>query len=479
MVMDIHNLQGIRMLFIDDCKAEQEQIAQLLQDMEIQCSYASNSREALTLLLQEKFDIIFIDYMMPEEDGITALCKILGTHTCDEIPIVVVADSHAGLARQNYLNAGFTGYLEKPITKERLFNTILHCINLTIGNEPDEYTINQVLVVDDDEMNLFLAKRILEAQFDVHTVSSGKQALQYLQNHTINLILLDIHMPEMDGFTFFSIIKKDPLLKEIPIICLTADNDPASELKCFELGAIDFITKPFIAQIMLQRINRILDLELLQKSLQKEVERKTLSLNRRSRQLNRLTIQVMTTLAKTIDAKDKYTNGHSIRVAEYSKMIAQKLNMTLHEQEDIYYIGLLHDIGKIGIPDEIINKPSGLTDEEYTIIKTHPVIGSEILAEMSELPEIALGARWHHERYDGRGYPDGLKGENIPLIARIIGVADAYDAMSSKRSYRDVLPQAYIREEIQKCMGTQFDPEIAKLMIQIIDEDKEYHLREW
>jgi len=348
-----------------------------------------------------------------------------------------------------------------------------------IAAHPESDTTSRILVIDDDEMNLLIAKKILAERYEVIPVTSGELAFKYLENHMVDLILLDIRMPKMDGFIFLTLVKENPKLKDIPVICLTADNELESEVKGFELGAVDFITKPFIAAVMFQRVARILELRRLQKELQKEVEKKTLSLNLRSRQLNRLTIQVMMTLAGTIDAKDKYTNGHSIRVAEYSKMIAAKMNMTTNEQEDIYYIGLLHDIGKIGIPDEIINKTSRLTDEEYDVIKTHPVIGSEILAKMSELPGIAVGARWHHERYDGTGYPDGLAGEKIPLIARIIGVADAYDAMSSKRSYRDVLSQKVIFEEIKRCSGTQFDPKVAAVMLQIIAEDAEYKLREW
>lgn len=342
----------------------------------------------------------------------------------------------------------------------------------------DDIRTSHILVVDDDEMNLLIAKRILSKYFDVATVMSGKEAFTYLEVNPVDLILLDICMPEMDGFMFMKLIKERVGLKDIPIICLTADNEEESEVKCFELGAVDFITKPFVDQIMFQRTSRTLELALLQKELQQEVERKTQKLDKRSRQLKRMTNQVMKTLAGTIDAKDKYTNGHSVRVAQYSAMIAAEMNMSRDEQDNIYYIGLLHDIGKIGVPDDIINKTTKLTDEEYAIIKTHPVIGSEILEKMSELPDIMVGARWHHERYDGKGYPDGLAGENIPLVARIIGVADAYDAMSSTRSYRGVLPQEVIRQEIEKGSGTQFDPAIATIMIQLIDGDTEYILRE-
>ena len=194
--------------------------------------------------------------------------------------------------------------------------------------------------------------------------------------------------------------------------------------------------------------------------------------------MERLSSQIMVTLAGTIDAKDKYTKGHSSRVAEYAVKIAEKLGKSEKEQENIYYLGLLHDIGKIGIPDGIINKTTRLTDEEYELIKTHPVIGAEILENISELPELVMGAKWHHERYDGRGYPDGLKGDAIPEMARIIGVADAYDAMTSNRSYRDVLPQDVVRGEIEKGKGTQFDPLFADKMLEMIDEDVDYQMRE-
>lgn len=183
-------------------------------------------------------------------------------------------------------------------------------------------------------------------------------------------------------------------------------------------------------------------------------------------------------LVEAIDAKDNYTNGHSKRVAEYSVMIGEKAGKTKEELEELYLIALLHDVGKIGIPNAIINKNGKLTDEEYDIIKTHPVIGKDILSKISISPKLSIGAHYHHERYDGRGYPDGLFGHEIPEVARIIAVADTYDAMSSKRSYRDVLPKEKIRAELEKGIGTQFDPEFAKIMIDLMDSDKDYQMRE-
>ncbi len=192
----------------------------------------------------------------------------------------------------------------------------------------------------------------------------------------------------------------------------------------------------------------------------------------------RITLQSMYTLAKTIDAKDRYTNGHSRRVAKYARMIGEWLGLSGSDIEDLYNMAMLHDIGKIGVPDEIINKPTALTNEEYYVVKSHPAIGYDILSEMPELKHIGIGARWHHERYDGKGYPDGLEGDQIPLKARIISVADAYDAMTSNRSYRQYMPQDAVREELVKGKGTQFDPKIAQIMLDIMKEDKDYELRE-
>lgn len=179
------------------------------------------------------------------------------------------------------------------------------------------------------------------------------------------------------------------------------------------------------------------------------------------------TTQVIETLVGTIDAKDKYTNGHSILVAKYSKMIAEKLGKSHEECKQIYYVGLLHDIGKIGVPDEIINKTARLTDEEFAIIKTHPDVGYKLLRNLTKIENVSIGAHYHHERFDGRGYPEGLKGEEIPEIARIIAVADTYDAMTSNRSYRTAMSQEKVRGELEKGKGTQFDAKFAEVMLEI------------
>lgn len=223
--------------------------------------------------------------------------------------------------------------------------------------------------------------------------------------------------------------------------------------------------------LILVVIQQVDDIRKVRENLEQEIKNKT-------EEKEQMLIHIVQTLAGTIDAKDTYTNGHSSRVADYTKEIVRRSGYTSSQLSDIYMMALLHDIGKIGVPDAVINKPSRLTDEEYEIIKKHPVMGANILQKIEEKKILAVGARWHHERFGGGGYPDDIKGDEIPEQARIIAVADAYDAMTSYRSYRDPMPQQKVRSEIENGIGSQFDPRFAAIMLEMIAEDKNYDLRE-
>lgn len=347
--------------------------------------------------------------------------------------------------------------------------------NIKRGNVMNDW----ILVVDDDTSNLKMASRILcEEKMRVSCLKSGEDAIKFLSGNRPDLILMDVHMPGMDGFDTIAVIKEDKTTADIPVIFLTADDDSNTETKGLEAGAMDFIRKPFVPEVLLLRVRHMIDLKRLQTDLSHEVEKKTQEVMAQHEKIERISMQIVKALSGAIDAKDTYTNGHSTRVADYSKEIARRAGLSKEAQNDIYMMGLLHDVGKIGIPDAIINKPAKLTDEEYSIIQNHPVMGAKILKNITEFPKLSTGARWHHERYDGKGYPDGISGDDIPLEARIIAIADAYDAMTSRRSYRDVLPQETVRSEVQKGKETQFDPEFAQIMLSMIDEDTDYQMRE-
>lgn len=336
-----------------------------------------------------------------------------------------------------------------------------------------------ILVVDDDTSNLKMANHILSNEnMRVSCLKSGEDTLNFLKENRPDIILLDIHMPGMDGFETLAAIRQNESTADIPVIFLTADDVSSTETRGLREGAMDFIRKPFVPEVLLIRVRHTIDLIRLQTDLAREVDRKTQEVIAQHEKLEKISMQIMKALSGAIDAKDTYTKGHSIRVAEYSREIARRIGLSEKAQDDIYMIGLLHDVGKIGVPDAIINKPAKLTDEEYAVIKQHPGMGAEILKNITVFPKLSTGARWHHERYDGRGYPDGISGQEIPMEARIIAIADAYDAMSSRRSYRNVLPQAQVRSEVEKGKGTQFDPVYAEIMLNMIDDDTDYQMRE-
>ena len=330
-----------------------------------------------------------------------------------------------------------------------------------------------VVVVDDDSTNLAIAESVLKKQrMRVTALKSGRELLEFVNVNHPDLILLDVKMPDMDGFETLRKLKTSSWeIRNIPVIFIATDDTSEAETLGLQLGAEDFIRKPFVPGVLSLRVRRTIELNHLQRNLACEVAIKT-------EENQKLFLHVVSSLAKAIDAKDTYTNGHSDRVAKYAKEIAKRCGFGGKKQDEIYIMGLLHDVGKIGIPDAIINKPGKLTEAEYETIKTHPALGDMILKTINEMPSLAVGARWHHERYGGGGYPDGLAGEKIPEEARIIAVADAYDAMSSRRSYRANLSQEEIRREIQNGTGTQFDPRFARIMLDMIDEDTDYQMKE-
>ena len=334
--------------------------------------------------------------------------------------------------------------------------------------------LKKVVVVDDDIINLQVAGKILSSGgIHVTALRSGEALFNYLEkeNDLPNLILLDCKMPGMSGFDCIRKLHSlESAASKIPVIFLTADESEGAEKEGLSLGAMDFIRKPFVPEVLRLRVNNLIELVTLQNQLYSEVEQKT-------RENKDLFLQVVSSLAAAIDTKDEYTKGHSSRVAEYARMIAKRSGFPDARQDEIYMLGLLHDVGKIGIPVGLLNKPGTLTDEEFAQIRKHSAMGASILKNIENNPKFEQCAMYHHERYDGSGYPSGLKGTEIPEEARIIAVADAYDAMSSDRSYRSHLTQDEIKNELELGMGTQFDPKFAGIMLAIVEEDKEYRYR--
>lgn len=260
-----------------------------------------------------------------------------------------------------------------------------------------------------------------------------------------------------DGETYTHVFEKIPSMEGWSVVVRIPNKAFSSTIGSFR-SVVRFFTIGVVGATMLLLVVFMLRFE-------KEKE-----------SLENLTTEVIRAFARAVDYNDPYTAGHSRRVGRYSREIARRLGMNEEECRDVYYCGLLHDVGKLGIDNTIINKPGKLTDDEYDEIKKHPDMGYEILNDISLHKSYAIGAKYHHERVDGKGYPNHET--DIPLVGRIIAVADAYDAMTSRRPYRDALPQAEVREQLEKNAGTQFDENIAGIMIKMIDEDKDYKMRQ-
>ncbi|MGN0506685.1 MAG: HD domain-containing phosphohydrolase, partial [Lachnospiraceae bacterium] len=312
---------------------------------------------------------------------------------------------------------------------------------------------------------------------------SGLAAFKYLENNRPDLILLDINMPEMDGFQVMERLKAEERFASIPVIFLTADKDADTETRCFEAGAIDFVGKPFIPDVLRSRVRRTLELEKYHTSLETMVKEQTEIITARTRRISEIQEQVIIGMATLIETRDNSTGKHVKSTRMYVEMIANALKekgLFPDILSDEYILNLskaapLHDVGKIKVSDAILRKPGKLTDEEYHEMKKHTVLGGQVVKEIIggvedvEYVKIASEiASYHHERWDGKGYPSGLAGEEIPLCARIMAVADVFDALYEERCYKEpVRPVDKVMEIMWENRGTQFDPVITDVFLEL------------
>src|SRR5213595_2579961 len=299
----------------------------------------------------------------------------------------------------------------------------------------------QILVVDDEEpIRNALKKFLQQQQADVYAAGSGEEALQQIKRHRIALLLCDIRMPGTSGVDLVpAALEAEP---ELAILMLTAVNDATSAALCMQRGAMDYLTKPVeledlgrAVQRALKRRDTLLENRQLNEWLKEEVTTRTAELHQERMKLERLSVATLEALVNALEAKDPYMRGHSARIADLSATIAHQLGIPEEDVEHVRVAGRLHDIGKIGTRESVLNKEGALTPEEFEHVKQHVLIGSQILAPLSHLGDIMPAVRGHHERWDGTGYPDGLRGEEIPMAARIIGAAEVFDALSTSRAY--------------------------------------------
>jgi putative two-component system response regulator len=330
---------------------------------------------------------------------------------------------------------------------------------------------DRILIVDDEEVICsILARRLTREGYACVTANDGREALRYFYKHPFSLIISDIKMPEMDGIELLKRVKATN--PSMMVIMVTAFPDIDLAVEAMRLGAYDFIIKPADLDLVILSVKKALEKKRLEEEiaayrnhLERLVEERTGKLQQAYRILKKAHLDSVKVLAEAIDAKDPYTRGHSDRVTRMSLKIAFQFGFAEDRLESLEYGALLHDIGKIGIKDEVLQKPSALNSEEYQYIQEHPLIGVKIVEGLDFFKDKILVIRHHHEHFDGSGYPDGLVGETIPLEARIVAVPDAFDAMTSARPHRGMMPLQDVLMELEKCKGTQFDPRVLEIFL--------------
>lgn len=304
-----------------------------------------------------------------------------------------------------------------------------------------------VLAVDDRLTNLELVQAYLsEVDCEVVTATSGNEALAVIDQRPVDMVLLDVMMPELDGFEVCARIKADPTTRLVPVVMVTALNNVTDRVHALETGADDFIAKPVDRIELVARVRSLIRL----KSLYDRLDDST---------------RVVAALARAVEAKDSYTELHTERVATSARELARSAGVPAGKLDDIFLGGLIHDIGKIGVPDSLLGKPGPLTANELAVMRSHVIVGGEIVGPLRSAAGVLPIIRHHHERWDGAGYPDRLAGEEIPLPARIVAVCDAFDAMVSARPYRPSLGTERALEILRAGAGTQWDPEMVALFL--------------
>jgi len=330
--------------------------------------------------------------------------------------------------------------------------------------------LKTIFVVDDSDTNLSMAEAVLDDRYRVMTMPSAQKMFALLEKVTPDLILLDIEMPVMDGFEALEKLKADSSWIGIPVMFLTGRNDAEVEARGFEMGAVDFITKPFSAPVLLNRIKTHLDIDKI--------------IRERTTQLSRLQNSIIAVLADMVENRDKGTGRHIERTSIYIKILINEMKargvytdeMAGWDVERMISSARMHDLGKISITDVIVNKPGKLTEDEYEIMKSHAFEGEriidEIIARTGEgdfLRNAKLFAGSHHERWDGKGYPRGLRETEIPLQGRIMAIVDVYDALVSERPYKKAFTDDEAVKTIMESSGTHFDPKIAEIFFEVKD----------
>lgn len=447
-------LRELRILIVDDSAVVRSVLSTELLKTGVEVVQAENGRQAMDLALCTEFDLIITDVEMPVMDGIELTRKLKLNPRTQQIPIVILSSLDREEDIRRGYRAGATTYISKGQAKNSLIETIENVLQKATFQRG-----RLILVVDDSNtIRTLVEKGLKEVGFEVVKAENGRAALDLLEHERRpDLILSDIDMPVMNGEEFCRDVHANPVLASIPFVVMSANNDRPIMRRMLQLGADSYLVKPFNIDQLVITVEKLLSDKLL--LLHKEKERLEVE--------QRLILASITSLCNALEARDSYTRGHSEAVSSIATRMAREMGMREEDIEHVKLGGKLHDLGKIGVVDSVLLKPGKLSDEEFAIIRRHPVIGAEILRPVPSLAKILPIVYHHHERFDGKGYPEGLKGDGIPLWARITAVGDTYHALTSDRPYRKGMDRDRALQIIEEVSGTQLCPDCVDVFLRM------------
>jgi putative two-component system response regulator len=437
-----------KILIVDDSSIIRKALSRQLEKFGAQVTQAEDGLEGLQQALSGSFDLIISDVEMPNLDGF-GLCAQLKDHPATRgIPVIILSSLDTDRDVEQGFNVGAAAYVSKSEAQTLLSETIERVL------EKSRFHRSRLVLVVDDSLNIRqrVAQALEEAGFQVMDAENGKMALKRIAERRPDLILSDLGMPQMNGLDLCRKLHGDPDLGTIPFVVMSSNNDRAVMRQLLQWGAAGYLVKPFNLEQAVITVEKLISDHFL--ILLKERERLDME--------QRMMLAGITSLIVALEARDQYTRGHSEAVALLVTRMAAQMNAGPEEIESLGISGRLHDIGKIGIPDSILLKPGRLSAEEFTIIQKHPVIGASILGSIPSIKPLLPVILHHHERFDGSGYPDGLKGKEILLWARMTAVADTYHALTSDRPYRRAMSQDRAMEVIEEERGRQLCPECVE-----------------
>jgi len=441
-----------QILLVEDSSMIRKYFQKVLAPLNMSISEAADGLIALHMIQDNHFDLIITDIDMPNLDGIELCQQLKKQSETRSIPVIMVSSLDSDEDIDRGFQAGASVYLSKTDVQERLCLAVEDVLSKT-----DQRKKQLILVVDDSHIiRTIVENGLCQAGFQVITAVNGKEALDVISENKPDLILSDIAMPLMDGFELCREIQLDESLRLSPFVVMSTNSERGHMKRMLEIGAAAYIVKPFNIDQLVFLIEKILSdhfMLLLKEKERLDIERSAM-------------LSSITSLSTALEARDAYTRGHSEAVARIITGMIKLTGASDHDIENAIIAGKLHDIGKIGVRDSVLLKPGKLTDDEYEQIKKHPTIGRDILKSVPSLSNVIDIVYHHHERFDGNGYPENLKGSAIPLWARITAVADTYHALTSNRPYRKGMTDEKAFQILNDIKGSQLCPDCVELFFQ-------------